>query len=75
MFTGITQGIFPIVALSKHLEVLSYRVLCTPNFVKNIQIGASVSVDGVCQSLQKTTLNTLAIGRQVSLERSMRWGD
>lgn len=92
MFTGITQGIFPIVALSKHLEVLSYRVLCTPDFVKNIQIGASVSVDGVCQSvvaiagteltfeavtetLQKTTLNTLAIGRQVSLERSMRWGD
>jgi riboflavin synthase len=92
MFTGITQGVFPVVALTKNLEVLAYRVLCHPDFVKNIQVGASVSVDGVCQSviaieetelcfqaitetLQKTTLNTLAIGQEVSLERSVRWGD
>lgn len=92
MFTGITQGIFPVVALSRNVEVLSYRVSCTPDFVSNIQVGSSVSVDGVCQSvvavagtelsfeavpetLQKTTLNALTIGRPVSLERSMRWGD
>lgn len=92
MFTGITQGVFPVVALAKEGEILAYRVFCSPDFVKAIQVGASVAVDGVCQSvvaiegttlsfqaipetLQKTTLHRLSVGQDVSLERSMRWGD
>jgi riboflavin synthase len=51
MFTGITQGLFPVTAMSKHDEIMHYQVTLNAVLVKDLAIGASVAVDGVCQTV------------------------
>jgi riboflavin synthase len=92
MFSGITQGVFPISSLLKHEGLLQYTVVLNETLIKDLKIGASVAIDGVCQTvvdingcvvsfdamletLAKTTLSDLFIGRKVSVERSVRFGE
>lgn len=92
MYSGITQGLFVVKSLSKREGLLHYSVALNEALVNGLEIGASVSIDGVCQTvvamhglevsfdamqetLAKTTLNELFLGRQVSVERSRRYGD
>lgn len=51
MFTGITQGLATI----KHIEhlpgLLNYQLTLPDNLCHNLTLGASVAVNGVCQSI------------------------
>lgn len=53
MFTGIIQEIGSIEALDVKPSLLSYAVKCSLPFLEGIIEGASVSVDGVCQTVVK----------------------
>ena len=92
MFTGITRGTFAIARVERGAGTLSYDVELTDELVAGLQLGASVAIDGVCQTvvrvdgvcvrfdaigetLDVTTLDTLEVGRRVSVERSYKVGD
>ncbi|MCP5469187.1 MAG: riboflavin synthase subunit alpha [Chlamydiales bacterium] len=87
MFTGIIR-IFGVVAAVECGDVQTYAI----DFPHDgLEIGASVSVDGTCQTaiavddhvwfqavgetLKRTTLGNLKVGQQVHIERSARIGD
>ncbi|MEN9450181.1 MAG: riboflavin synthase alpha chain [Pseudomonadota bacterium] len=92
MYSGITQGLFIVKLLIKRPGLFHYSVVLNKELAKNLKLGSSVSIDGVCQTvvaihgyevsfdamqetLAKTTLNELFIGRKVSVERSIGFGD
>ncbi|MCH9754809.1 riboflavin synthase subunit alpha [Rickettsiella endosymbiont of Litargus connexus] len=92
MYSGITQGLFVVKSLTKRPGLFHYSVVLNEELVKNLKTGASISIDGVCQTvvakngievsfdamqetLVKTTLNELFVGRKVSVERSLVYGD
>lgn len=53
MYTGITKGLYEVVALNKNPGLINYTVKFTPEFCKNLTTGDSVAVDGVCQTVVK----------------------
>jgi len=92
MYTGITRGLFEITEVDKTPGLIIYRVKLSADLLENLKIGASVAVDGVCQTvvsienskvtfnaiqdtLDRTTLCDLYVGRKVSIERSLCYGD
>ncbi len=50
MFSGIVKGLFPIVDLNKE-NGFRYAVSLSPELMEKLVIGASISVDGVCQTV------------------------
>lgn len=62
MFSGITQGLFKITSLKKSEGLMEYTVDLSDLLIKNLSLGASISVDGVCQSVMKIS------GTQVSFQ-------
>ena len=50
MYTGITRGTFPVVALERRPDLLRYEVELPAELREGLEIGASVSIDGVCQT-------------------------
>ncbi|MFT3741331.1 MAG: riboflavin synthase subunit alpha [Gammaproteobacteria bacterium] len=65
MFTGITQGLFPVTQLNRAPNQLTYSIALSTSLLQNLQIGASVSVDGVCQTVtniqgQEVTFQAIA---------------
>jgi riboflavin synthase len=92
MFTGITRGTFPVTHVVRAPDLVRFSIDLGPEQSKGLEIGASVSVDGVCQTvtalngtqatfeaiaetLRVTTLDALAVGQRVAIERSARVGD
>jgi riboflavin synthase len=92
MYSGITQGLFIVSLVEKKPGILNYSVTLNHKLMEGLAVGASVNIDGVCQTvthinglevsftamaetLRVTTLNQLYSGRQVSVERSIRYGD
>ena len=92
MYSGITRGLFPVVAVQPRAGVTRFTVELNEALSRGVEKGASVSIDGVCctvieqdgprlsfeaiaETLSLTTLNELAVGRKVSVERSARVGD
>jgi len=92
MFSGIVVGVFPVSQVDARPASIDYRVTLNAELVTDLKIGASVSIDGVCQTvtaiegvhvrfqaiqetLEKTTLSKLIVGRHVCVERSLRVGD
>lgn len=92
MYSGITRGLFEVTWLDRKPGLIQYCVQFNEALVQGLEIGASVSIDGVCQTvmhlcentvgfqainetLQRTTLNDLQVGRKVSVEKSLRFGD
>ena len=51
MFTGITRGTFPVTRLERAPGRLSYVVALPAQLTAGLEIGASVSIDGVCQTV------------------------
>jgi riboflavin synthase len=51
MYSGITQGLFEVKSIVKRKDLLHYNVILTQELVKDLKIGASVSIDGVCQTV------------------------
>jgi riboflavin synthase len=51
MFSGITQGLFAVKSLVKRPGLLQYSVVLNQDLIKDLAIGASVAIDGVCQTV------------------------
>ena len=51
MYTGITQGLFPVVAVQSKPNLIHYTVKLPEELLVNLTIGASVNIDGVCQTV------------------------
>lgn len=51
MFTGITRGTFPVTRVERKPGRLSYVVALPEALTQGLEIGASVSIDGVCQTV------------------------
>lgn len=51
MYSGITRGLFPVVQVSRAPGLLSYVVDLGPELSAGLAIGASVAIDGVCQTV------------------------
>jgi riboflavin synthase len=92
MYTGITRGTFPITQVERQSDLATYVVELNDELVEGLEPGASISIDGVCQTvvevsgrkvkidairetLERSTLDTLEVGRKVAVERSARVGD
>ena len=92
MYSGITRGVFPVVALSEREGVTRFTIALSPELARGVELGASISNDGVCltvvafdgphvtfeaiaETLSRTTLGALRVGRLLSIERSVRVGD
>lgn len=92
MYSGITRGLFPVVSVEEQAGVTRFAVELNAQLSANIEIGASIAIDGVCltavaqegtrvsfeaiaETLSRTTLDVLAEGRLVSVERSCKVGD
>ncbi len=69
MFTGIVKGIGKIVALDKIDSLLKYAVEFPEELLQGLEKGASVSVDGVCQTVVEQASSKVwfdAIGETIS---------
>lgn len=51
MFSGITQGTFPVTRVERAPDLLRYEVDLGRELSHGLRIGASVSIDGVCQTV------------------------
>jgi riboflavin synthase len=91
MFTGIVQGLCPVLAVQDDLGLRRLEVELGA-LAEGLATGASVAVNGTCltatavnagrvrfdvipESLHRTNLARLEPGDQVNVERSMRVGD
>ncbi len=50
MYTGITQGLFPVSRIEVKPGLITYSVRLNDALLNGLLVGASVSVDGVCQT-------------------------
>ena len=48
MFTGIIEEIGTIYNLAHKEDIQQYRIVVSTDFIKGIQLGDSVSVNGIC---------------------------
>lgn len=51
MFTGIVRGIGEVVAVKRQPDLVRYTIRFPDRLVRGLEIGASVAVDGVCQTI------------------------
>jgi riboflavin synthase len=51
VFTGITSGTFPVTRVEPSRDLLRYSVKLGPKLAKGLVRGASVAIDGVCQTV------------------------
>lgn len=51
MYSGITRGLFEVVYLDKQPEFMTYAVRLNDLLLDKLQTGASVAIDGVCQTV------------------------
>lgn len=50
MFTGIVKGLCKVEALEVKKGMAHYAIAFTPELLKGLVLGASVSIDGICQT-------------------------
>ena len=60
MYSGITQDLLPVSYVEKKLGVINYRLTFTDTLLQNLTIGASVSIDGVCQTVTAIQSNEIS---------------
>ncbi len=48
MYSGITRGVFPVVELAARAGVTRFSVELSPELARDLALGASVAIDGVC---------------------------
>lgn len=48
MYTGITRGLFPVVAVESYPGHTHFKVQLNEALTRAVEIGASVAIDGVC---------------------------
>lgn len=91
MYSGITRGLFPVVSVEKKPGLVKYIFELNDELTEGLAPGASIAVDGVCQTavtiennriecnamaetLARTTIADMEVGRKVSIERSLGYG-
>lgn len=88
MFTGIVQGTGSVQSMSgESILTIGIQIPST----EDLEIGGSVAIDGVCltatsvgdtvtfdiipETVERTTLGSLACGSNVNVERALKFGD
>ena len=88
MFTGIVQGTGNVQSVSgESILTIGIQIPST----EDLEVGGSVAIDGVCltatsvgdtvtfdiipETLERTTLGSLACGSNVNVERALKFGD
>ncbi|MCS5534734.1 MAG: riboflavin synthase, partial [Candidatus Poseidoniales archaeon] len=88
MFTGIVQGTGNVQSMSgESILTIGIQIPST----ENLEVGGSVAIDGVCltatsvgdtvtfdiipETVERTTLGSLACGSNVNVERALKFGD
>lgn len=66
MFTGITQGLFSVNSLVKHEGFSHYTLVFNEALLKGLKQGASVAVEGVCQTV--VSIDGFEVGFDAMLE-------
>jgi len=51
MYSGITRGLFEVTHVEKKPGLTTYTVRLNAELLRNLEVGASVSIDGVCQTV------------------------
>ncbi|HEX6239531.1 MAG TPA: riboflavin synthase subunit alpha, partial [Polyangiales bacterium] len=51
MYSGITRGLFPVVAMERRPGVVRFTVELEQALVHGVELGASIAIDGVCLSM------------------------
>lgn len=51
MYSGITRGLFEVIEVEKKPGLLTYVVRLDTTLCEGLMLGASVSIDGVCQTV------------------------
>lgn len=51
MYSGITRGLFEVIHVEKKPGLLNYTVRLSAKLLEHLTIGASVAIDGVCQTV------------------------
>lgn len=51
MYGGITQGLFPVTHVERESDLLRYRVGLPTELLEGLRTGASVAINGVCQTV------------------------
>ena len=91
MFTGIVQGLVPLLSIERESGLARFTLLLE-GLSDGLELGASVAVNGTCltvtrveehqvrfeviaETLRMTNLGDLTEGDQVNVERSFRVGD
>lgn len=59
MFSGITRGLFPVTFVDRKPGLLKYAVGLSPELSKQLEIGASIAVNGVCQTVVEIQQNVV----------------
>jgi riboflavin synthase len=59
MFTGIIRGVCKIQEIVPHDGVISYAIEFTPELLKELTVGSSVAIDGVCLTVTKIHQTTV----------------
>jgi len=88
MFTGIVQGTGSVQSMSGE-SILTIGIQIP--YTEDLEIGGSVAIDGVCltatsvgdtvtfdiipETVERTTLGSLACGSNVNVERALKFGD
>jgi len=60
MYTGITRGVFPVVAVEQYEGHTHFKVQLNEALTRGVEIGASVSIDGVCCTVVTHDANVLS---------------
>jgi len=51
MFTGIVQGTYEVISVRRQSDLMTYEILLDAERVEHLQPGASVAIEGVCQTV------------------------
>ena len=51
MYSGITCGLFEVTSIKKEPGFMTYSVRLNAALIDKLKVGASVSIDGVCQTV------------------------
>ncbi len=60
MYTGITRGTFEVIRVERKPALLTYVVALDDSLAEGLEPGASVSIDGVCQTVVSICENDVA---------------
>jgi riboflavin synthase len=71
MYSGITKGLYEVIEVNKTPGLISYTVNLPAKLCEGLIPGASVAVDGVCQTVVKIVRNHVSFDAiQETLERT-----